>query len=271
MAGTPFERIAIHDIQLEIKEKEFVAIIGHTGSGKSTLVQNLNGLLKPTSGMAMVDGIDIHQKSKTAKEAKHLVGMVFQYPEHQLFEETIYADIAFGPRNFNLPEEEVDKRVRRAMDFVNLDFETYKNRSPFQLSGGQMRRAAIAGVIALQPKYLILDEPAAGLDPCGRDDLFRKLIHLHKKTDTTIVLVSHNMDDVAKIADRLIVMQDGEISMDDVPRKVFQYTDKLQSAGVDIPQITALMQYLKTKGLQVDVESLTVDEAVKSIMHAMRM
>lgn len=270
MANTPFERTAIKDINLEIGEGEFVAIIGHTGSGKSTLVQHLNGLLKPSQGMVMVNGVDLHQKGETAKTAKRSVGMVFQYPEHQLFEETVYADIAFGPRNLGVPEEEVDKRVRRAMEFVHLDFAMYQDRSPFQLSGGQMRRVAIAGVVALQPQYLILDEPAAGLDPCGRDDIFTKLIELHKKTETTIILVSHNMDDVAKMANRLIVMHEGEISLDGSPKEIFKHTEKLKAAGVDVPQVTALLNRLKVTGLEIDEHILTVDDAVENIIASLR-
>jgi len=270
MANTPFERTAIKDINLEIGEGEFVAIIGHTGSGKSTLVQHLNGLLKPNQGMVMVNGVDLHQKGEAAKMAKRSVGMVFQYPEHQLFEETVYADIAFGPRNLGVPEEEVDKRVRRAMEFVHLDFAVYQDRSPFQLSGGQMRRVAIAGVVALQPQYLILDEPAAGLDPCGRDDIFTKLIELHKKTETTIILVSHNMDDVAKMANRLIVMHEGQISLDGSPKEIFKHTEKLKAAGVDVPQVTALLSRLKVAGLDIDEHILTVDDAVKSIIASLR-
>ena len=270
MAKTPFERTAIKNINLEIGEGEFVAIIGHTGSGKSTLVQHLNGLLKPNQGMVMVNGVDLHQKGEAAKTAKRNVGMVFQYPEHQLFEETVYADIAFGPRNLGCPEEEVDKRVKRAMEFVHLDFATYQARSPFQLSGGQMRRVAIAGVVALQPQYLILDEPAAGLDPCGRDDIFTKLIELHKKTETTIILVSHNMDDVAKMANRLIVMHEGEISLDGSPKEIFKHTEALKAAGVDVPQVTALLSRLKVAGLDIDEHLLTVDDAVKSIIASLR-
>ncbi|MDF2563815.1 MAG: ecfA2 2 [Massilibacillus sp.] len=270
MAKTPFERTAIKDINLEISEGEFVAIIGHTGSGKSTLVQHLNGLLKPNQGMVMVNGVDLHQKGEAAKAAKRRVGMVFQYPEHQLFEETVYADIAFGPKNLGCPEEEVDKRVRRAMEFVHLDFATYQDRSPFQLSGGQMRRVAIAGVVALQPQYLILDEPAAGLDPCGRDDIFTKLIDLHKKTETTIILVSHNMDDVAKMANRLIVMHEGEISLDGPPQEIFKHTEALKAAGVDVPQVTALLNRLKVAGLDIDEHILTVDDAVESIVASLR-
>lgn len=270
MAKTPFERAAIKEITIEIGKGEFVAIIGHTGSGKSTLIQHLNGLLKPSQGSAMVEGVDIHQKGEAAKIAKRKVGMVFQYPEHQLFEETIYADIAFGPRNLDLPEAEVELRVRKAMQFVNLDFDIYKDRSPFQLSGGQMRRVAIAGVIALEPEYLILDEPSAGLDPKGRDDIFKRIKELYQKTKITVILVSHNMDEVAKLAKRIIVMNHGEITIDAKPSAVFQELQKLKEAGVNVPQITELLNELKRSGLDVDTKALTVNDAVKSVLRSLK-
>lgn len=270
MAHTPFEKKAIKNINLEIHKGEFVAIIGHTGSGKSTLVQHLNGLLKPTQGIATIDDVNIAKKDKSVKMAKRKVGMVFQYPEHQLFEETIYADIAFGPKNMDLSEQEVDERVRRAMKFVNLDVATYKDRSPFQLSGGQMRRVAIAGVVALEPDYLVLDEPAAGLDPCGRDAIFNKIVELHRETGIAVILVSHNMDDVAKMATRLIVMHDGEIALDGKPIEVFKETEKLMAAGVDVPQITSLMRMLNKEGLHVDTNIFTVDCAVENLLTVLR-
>ena len=270
MAHTPFEKKAIKNINLEIHKGEFVAIIGHTGSGKATLVQHLNGLLKPTQGIATIDDVNIAKKDKSVKMAKRKVGMVFQYPEHQLFEETIYADIAFGPKNMDLSEQEVDERVRRAMKFVNLDVATYKDRSPFQLSGGQMRRVAIAGVVALEPDYLVLDEPAAGLDPCGRDAIFNKIVELHRETGIAVILVSHNMDDVAKMATRLIVMHDGEIALDGKPIEVFKETEKLMAAGVDVPQITSLMRMLNKEGLHVDTNIFTVDCAVENLLTVLR-
>ena len=270
MAHTPFEKKAIKNINLEIHKGEFVAIIGHTGSGKSTLVQHLNGLLKPTQGIATIDDVNIAKKDKSVKMAKRKVGMVFQYPEHQLFEETIYADIAFGPKNMDLSEQEVDERVRRAMKFVNLDVATYKDRSPFQFSGGQMRRVAIAGVVALEPDYLVLDEPAAGLDPCGRDAIFNKIVELHRATGIAVILVSHNMDDVAKMATRLIVMHDGEIALDGKPIEVFKETERLMAAGVDVPQITSLMRMLNKEGLHVDTNIFTVDCAVENLLTVLR-
>lgn len=270
MARTPFEKQAIKNINLEIKKGEFVAIIGHTGSGKSTLVQHLNGLLKPTNGSITIDEIVLGKKDEKSKLARKKVGMVFQYPEHQLFEETIYADIAFGPKNLGLGKKEIDKRVRRAMNFVNLDYDMYKERSPFQLSGGQMRRVAIAGVVALQPDYLVLDEPAAGLDPCGRDAIFNKIVELHKKTGIAVILVSHNMDDVAKMASRLIVMKSGEVAVDGKPADVFKETETLVNTGLDIPQIISLMRALEKRGLPVNTDVLTINQAVDTILSALR-
>lgn len=269
MPKTPFERTAISEINFEIERGEFVAIIGHTGSGKSTLVQHLNGILKPTSGSVSVDGVDLHDKKSAAKAARSKVGMVFQYPEHQLFEETIYEDIAFGPKNLGLSEEEIDTRVKRAMNFVGLDFEQYATRSPFQLSGGQMRRVAIAGVIALEPEYLILDEPSAGLDPRGRDEIFNEIIQLYQSSGITVILVSHNMEDVAKMATRLIVMNGGKVSLDGTPLEVFSNPEKLREAGVDVPPVTALLRKLKERGLHVDDKLLAIDEAVATITNAL--
>ena len=270
MPKTPFERVALKNIDLTIETGEFVAIIGHTGSGKSTLVQHLNALLKPTIGSVMVDGNDINAKNEAAKTARRKVGMVFQYPEHQLFEETVYEDIAFGPHNMGLSEELVEDHVKKAMDFVNLDFAEYKDRSPFQLSGGQMRRVAIAGVIALAPQYLILDEPTAGLDPVGRKDLFKKIQQIHKKEKIAIVLVSHNMDDVAAMADRIIVMNHGEITIDAKPKQAFAQIEKITEAGLTVPHMTALLEQLKQNGLAVDTTLLTLDSGVDSILAAIR-
>jgi len=270
MAKTPFERVALKNIELTIEQGEFVAIIGHTGSGKSTLVQHLNALLTPTMGSVLVDGNDINTKSEAAKIARRKVGMVFQYPEHQLFEETVYEDIAFGPRNMGFSEDVVENHVKKAMDFVNLDFDEYKDRSPFQLSGGQMRRVAIAGVIALAPQYLILDEPTAGLDPVGRKDLFKKIKQIHKKEKIAIVLVSHNMDDVAALADRIIVMNHGEITIDAKPKQAFAQIEKITEAGLTVPHMTALLEQLKQKGLAVDTTPLTLSAGVDSILTAIR-
>lgn len=271
MPKTPYEQTALQDINLEIASGEFVGIIGHTGSGKSTLVQHLNGLLKPFRGSVTVDGVDLHQKGASAKHARRKVGMVFQYPEHQLFEETIYDDIAFGPRNMGADEEEVEGRVQRAMKFVGLDYGTFAKRSPFNLSGGQMRRVAIAGVIALEPEYLVLDEPSAGLDPKGRDEIFGQILDLYHNTGITVVLVTHNMEDIARMANRLIVMNQGEICLDGLPQDIFHHSRKiLREAGVDVPQVTALMETLKGRGMKLDDAAATMEEAADSILQAIR-
>ena len=268
MKDTPFEKTGIKNINLEISEGEFVAIIGHTGSGKSTLVQHLKGLLTPDSGTVIIDDVNINQNTISAKAAKNKVGIVFQYPEQQLFEETVYKDVTFGPKNMGMPEEKLENIAKQSLEFVSLDYEKYKNRSPFQLSGGQMRKVAIAGVIALKPKYLILDEPAAGLDPVGRDDLFEKISKLYQETGMTVILISHNMDDVARLAQRLIVMNNGEISIDDKPEKVFKYKEKLVAAGLALPQITELLSKLKQQGLAVEENIIKLDDAIVNIKTA---
>lgn len=268
MKDTPFEKTGIKNINLEISEGEFVAIIGHTGSGKSTLVQHLKGLLTPDSGTVIIDDVNINQNTVSAKAAKNKVGIVFQYPEQQLFEETVYKDVTFGPKNMGMPEEKLENIAKQSLEFVSLDYEKYKNRSPFQLSGGQMRKVAIAGVIALKPKYLILDEPAAGLDPVGRDDLFEKISKLYQETGMTVILISHNMDDVARLAQRLIVMNNGEISIDDKPEKVFKYKEKLVAAGLALPQITELLSKLKQQGLAVEENIIKLDDAIVNIKTA---
>lgn len=271
MPGTPYQRTAIQNINLTINRGEFVGIIGHTGSGKSTLVQHMNGLIAPSSGQVTIDGVDLKQKSQEAREARRRVGMVFQYPEHQLFEETIYQDIAFGPKNMGLPEEQIDNRIRRAMEFVGLDYETFKDRSPFNLSGGQMRRVAIAGVIALEPDYLALDEPAAGLDPCGRDEIFGQIVKLHQKTGITVILVSHNMEDIARFADRVLVMNNAQISLDGSPKEIFSTgREKLREAGVDVPPITMLIEKLRTRGLAISNEAMTPEAAAEEIYEVIR-
>ncbi len=270
MPGTPYERTALKDICLTVAEGEFIGVIGHTGSGKSTLVQHMNGLLKPTRGVVEVDGVNLAAKGDAARLARRKVGMVFQYPEHQLFEETVFDDVAFGPRNLGLPADEVEERVRLALDFVGLDFAAFAKRSPFRLSGGQMRRVAIAGVVALNPDYLILDEPSAGLDPRGRDEIFSEVVRLHETTGVTVVLISHNMEEVARLVKRLVVMHDGAISLDGPPREIFRHGAELKAAGVDVPGVTALMERLARRGLDVDAAALTVDEAAASIAAAVR-
>ena len=268
MKDTPFEKTGIKNINLEISEGEFVAIIGHTGSGKSTLVQHLKGLLTPDSGTVIIDDVNINQNTVSAKTAKNKVWIVFQYPEQQLFEETVYQDVTFGPKHMGMQEEKLENIAKQSLEFVSLDYEKYKNRSPFQLSGGQMRKVAIAGVIALKPQYLILDEPAAGLDPVGRDDLFEKISKLYQKTGMTVILISHNMDDVARLAQRLIVMNNGEISIDDKPEKVFKYKEKLVAAGLALPQITELLSKLKQQGLAVEENIIKLDDAIVNIKTA---
>lgn len=270
-AGTPFEKTAIKDISLTINKGEFVGIIGHTGSGKSTLVQHLNGLLSPTKGRVLIHGIDTAKKTKESKEIKRKVGMVFQYPEHQLFEETIADDIAFGPKNLGLDEKEIEKRVHEAMDFVGLDYEEYANRSPFQLSGGQMRRVAIAGVIALHPDFLILDEPSAGLDSFGRDEIYSKIMKLHEEQGLTVVLVSHNMEDISRMAKRLIVIDKGQIILDDTPLEIFKNRqEELAEAGVDVPPVSLLINEIRKQGIMASEDVLSVDDAVDAIYEALK-
>lgn len=248
--GTPFERLALQNVSLEIAKGEIVAIIGHTGSGKSTLVQHLNGLLKPDKGTAAIDDIDISSKGVQAKNARQQVGMVFQYPEHQIFAETVFEDIAFGPRNKGFNEEEVAKAVREAMAFVGLDYDTFAQRSPFQMSGGQMRRVAIAGVVAMNPDYLVLDEPSAGLDPRSRNAVFREIMDLHKSRGIAIVLVTHSMEEAVKYANRLLVVNAGKVLFDGEPAAIFkEHGAELVQVGVDVPQVYKLADLLCQKGL----------------------
>ena len=250
--GTPFERLALQNVSLEIAKGEIVAIIGHTGSGKSTLVQHLNGLLKPDKGTAAIDDIDISSKGVQAKNARQQVGMVFQYPEHQIFAETVFEDIAFGPRNKGFNEEEVAKAVREAMAFVGLDYDTFAQRSPFQMSGGQMRRVAIAGVVAMNPDYLVLDEPSAGLDPRSRNAVFREIMDLHKSRGIAIVLVTHSMEEAVKYANRLLVVNAGKVLFDGEPAAIFkEHGAELVQVGVDVPQVYKLADLLRQKGLDM--------------------
>lgn len=268
--NTPFESKALDSVNLEIKEGEFIGLIGHTGSGKSTLIQHLNGLIKPTSGKIEVGGIDITSKGTSLKAIRQKVGLVFQYPEHQLFEETVYKDIAFGPQNLGLTEKEVDERVREAMELVGLDFESVNNRSPFELSGGQKRRVAIAGVLAMKPEVLILDEPTAGLDPKGRDDILGQIQSLYQKNKMTIILVSHSMEDIARLVNRIIVMYKGKIAITGTPREVFERAEELESLGLGAPQITYFMKAFKSKGHDIREDVLTVNEAKEEILKYLR-
>ena len=262
--GTPFEKTALRGVSLTIENGEFLGVIGHTGSGKSTFVQHLNGLLHPTTGTVTVNGVDISASTEEAKKMRHKVGMVFQYPEHQLFEETIAQDIAFGPKNLGLSADDVDERVRDAMKFVGLDYDTYAERSPFHLSGGQMRRVAIAGVVAMDPDFLVLDEPSAGLDPFGREEIFEEIIRLHKEKGITVILVSHNMEDISRMASRLVVLDKGRIVLDGEPMDIFNnHRDELQAVGVDVPPVSVTMEYLREQGLDVSNRVLSVDVRYK--------
>lgn len=264
-AGTPFEKKAVNDVSFSVNKGELIGIIGHTGSGKSTLVQMLNGLMKPTSGQVLLDGVDIWDKPKEIRKIRFKVGMVFQYPEYQLFEETVYKDIAFGPTNKGLSAEEIDKEVRRAARFTGLKDELL-DKSPFDLSGGEKRRAAIAGVIAMDPDVLVLDEPTAGLDPMGRDVLLSQIVRYHKERQNTVLLVSHSMEDIARVADRIVVMNKSKLVMFDETQKVFARGDELEKIGLRIPQITKIMSQLRKRGVDVPEGILTVDSAVDYLL-----
>lgn len=267
---SPFETKALEDITLEIGDGEFIGLIGHTGSGKSTLIQHLNGLIKPTAGKITVGDMVITGEKVKLADLRKKVGLVFQYPEHQLFEETVYKDIAFGPKNLSLSEKEIDERVRESMELVNLDFQSLKDRSPFELSGGQRRRVAIAGVLAMKPEVLILDEPTAGLDPRGRDEILEQIKFLHNKYQNTVILVSHSMEDIAKLVDRIIVMHGGRIELHGNPKEVFKQSKRLESIGLGIPQITSLMEALKKVDATIGDEALTVEEAKDEILRWIR-
>ena len=260
-AGTPFEHKALDDVSFSVERGEFIGVIGHTGSGKSTLMQHLNGLLKPTSGSIILDGQDIWSDKKLTRQARFRVGLVFQYPEYQLFEETVYRDIAFGPKNMGLSSEEVDRRVREAAALVGIT-DAQLEVSPFDLSGGQKRRVAIAGVIAMEPEILILDEPTAGLDPVGREEILANIEHYRQTKNATIMMVSHSMNDVARLTERLIVMNGSKLAMDDVPGKVFTRAEELLEMGLDIPDVTRVFLRLKQMGLPVE-PVYTVEQAVE--------
>ena len=262
--GTPFEKRAVDNVSLKINKGELVGIIGHTGSGKSTLVQMLNGLIKPTEGEVILDGKSIWAEPKKIRSVRFKVGMVFQYPEYQLFEETVYKDIAFGAVNKGLSGDELDRAVRSAAEFTSLKPELL-DKSPFDLSGGEKRRAAIAGVIAMQPEILILDEPTAGLDPMGREILLSQIVRYHKEMGNTVLLVSHSMEDIARVADRVIVMNSSKLVMFDATKEVFAHGDELENYGLKVPQITRIMQSLKQRGYDIPDGILTVDEALSSL------
>lgn len=268
-AGTPFEKAAIDDISLEIEKGEFIGVIGHTGSGKSTLVQHLNGLLKPTSGKILIDGQDIWEKGVDRRAVRFRVGLVFQYPEYQLFEETVFKDIAFGPKNMGLTQQEIESHVREAADFVGLSDELLQ-KSPFELSGGQKRRVAIAGVIAMEPDVLVLDEPAAGLDPKGRDSILRRIREYHKAKGSTVLLVSHSMEDIAENATKVLVLNKAKVVIYGAVGEVFARSRELLNIGLDIPQITQVFLELRRQGFDVSDCIYTVEDGKKEILRALK-
>lgn len=263
--GSPFESLALGGVHIEIRQGEFVAIIGHTGSGKSTFVQHLNGLLLPTRGQVLLDGTDINQNKKLRHNARFQVGLVFQYPEYQLFEETVYRDIAFGPRNMKLSKDEIDERVREAAGFVGVP-EALFDKSPLELSGGQKRRVAIAGVIAMRPEVLVLDEPTAGLDPGGSRDILQNICDYRQATGASVILVSHSMEDVARVAERLVVFDGGSVAMDGSPHEVFSQAERLRTIGLDIPASTEIAQRLRALGLSIPASCYTVSQLAEAIL-----
>ena len=263
--GTPFERSAVEDMSFEVERGEFLGIIGHTGSGKSTLIQHLNGLLKPTSGQILLNGQDIWEDPKKIRSVRFQVGLVFQYPEYQLFEETVYKDIAFGPANMGKTGEELDRCVREAAKLVGIR-DDQLDKSPFELSGGQKRRVALAGVIAMEPKVLILDEPSAGLDPAGRENLLANIRDIHRNRGTTILMVSHSMDEVAQNVDRILVLKSAHVLMSGTPKEVFARADELLSAGLDVPQVTRVAMRLRQQGLPIDPAVYTVQDLEKELL-----
>ena len=266
MTDSPFAATALEDVSLTIEDGELIGLLGHTGSGKTTLVQHLNGLLKPTSGKVVVDGLDITEKDVSLLEVRRRVGLVFQYPEYQLFEETVAKDVAFGPKNLGLSEQEVDERVRYALQEVGLVYDEIAERSPFELSGGQMRRVAIAGVLAMRPKTLILDEPTAGLDPAGRRSILGMIRELHAAGGLTVVMVSHNMDDISSLATRLVVMSRGRMVLTGTPREVFQHRELLSSIGLGIPQAAELTQQLIAEGYPLPADLYTPAEVAEALL-----
>lgn len=264
-AGTPFQRSAVEGLSMTVGTGEFLGVIGHTGSGKSTLIQHLNGLLQPTSGRILLEGKDIWAEPKKIRDVRFKVGLVFQYPEYQLFEETVYKDIAFGPKNMGLDAEEIDRRVRDAAAFVGLH-ETLLDKSPFELSGGQKRRVAIAGVIAMEPKVLVLDEPTAGLDPQGRDAILAQIQAYHRAKGAAVVLVSHSMEEIARNVDRIVVLSDGKVYMEGAPKQVFARAHELEQVGLDVPQVTKVAAALKARGLDIDTAVYTVEALEQKLL-----
>ncbi len=267
--GTAYEKMALKDVSLEIPQGQFVGIIGHTGSGKSTLIQHLNGLMKATSGKILYEGQDVYGEGYDMRALRGQVGLVFQYPEHQLFEVDVISDVCFGPKNQGLSSEECEQRAREALDLVGFP-EKYYRQSPFELSGGQKRRVAIAGVLAMKPKVLVLDEPTAGLDPKGRDEILDQVERLHKETEMTVLLVSHSMEDVARYVERIIVMNRGEKMLDGTPKEVFRHYKELEQVGLAAPQVTYVMHDLKDRGFSVSPDATTIAEAADEIMRSIQ-
>jgi energy-coupling factor transport system ATP-binding protein len=268
--GTPFRTLALDNVNLDIEQGDFVGIIGHTGSGKSTLIQLLNGLEMPTEGKIIVDDIVVGQDKKKLKSIRQMVGLVFQYPEYQLFEETVAKDVAFGPMNLKLSQEEIDLRTKEALELVGFNYDKIKDASPFDLSGGQKRRVAIAGVLAMKPQYLILDEPTAGLDPAGRNEIFDKIKMLHKKSNVTVILVSHSMEDIAKLVNKVVVLYKGKIHMQGTPKEIYSQSDELVSIGLGIPQIAEIVNELRKRGFNIKSDVITVEEAKSEILKEIR-
>lgn len=266
MPGSPFAAVALHDVNLTIEDGELIGLLGHTGSGKTTLVQHLNGLIRPTEGKVLVDGLDLSDKHTSLLEVRKKVGLVFQYPEYQLFEETVAKDVAFGPKNMGLSEAEIDRRVRQAIAHVGLSYDDISQRSPFELSGGQMRRVAIAGVLAMEPGTLILDEPTAGLDPAGRRSILQMIRQLHAAGGLTVVMVSHSMDDISTLATRLVVMSRGELVLTGTPREVFRHRELLQSIGLGVPQAAELAYQLRKQGFDLPEGLYTLEEVCAAIL-----
>jgi energy-coupling factor transport system ATP-binding protein len=269
-SGTPYELEALSDINIEIEDGEIIGLIGHTGSGKSTLMQHLNGLLRPSSGSIEIEGITITKEKQNLRTLREKVGLVFQYPEYQLFEETVAKDIAFGPKNIGVDSSKIDQLVKDSMKHVGLDIEEIGEKAPFELSGGQKRKVAIAGVLAMKPRVLILDEPTAGLDPKSRDELLCYIKELHEKEKMTIIFVTHSMEDVARLASRLIVMHKSKIVYDDTPREVFKHAEHLQSIGLDVPELTKLIYKLNERGFSLDETLITFDEVKQAILKQIR-
>ncbi len=266
--GTAFEKKALDNVNLELPDGQFIGVIGHTGSGKSTLIQHLNGLLRATHGKIYYNGEDIYREGYDMRGLRSKVGLVFQYPEHQLFEVDVFTDVCFGPKNQGLPKEEVEARALEALHQAGLKEKHYR-KSPFELSGGQKRRAAIAGILAMHPEVLVLDEPTAGLDPKGRDEILEQIARLHRERNITVLLVSHSMEDVAKYVDRILVMDDGKIMFDDVPKRVFHHYQELEKIGLAAPQVTYVVKALEAKGWKIDTDATTVEEARSAVLRAL--